>query len=184
MPASPSEDDADVAEPHVGPAAGQRHLPSALRFAQRLTGDADRAEDLVQESLVRVARRWATFRGEASFRTWFFRIVINVFRDRVGQSKLEPLPGDNTVEQLVDPRSPTPPEAAMAAELARRIAQEVSALPPRQREVLVLITYEGLSTREVAEVVGVSEGNVHSTLSAARARLKTRLAPYLRLAEK
>jgi RNA polymerase sigma-70 factor (ECF subfamily) len=58
------------------------HLPSALRFATRLTGDIDAAEEVVQEALVRVARSWKTFRGEARFQTWLFQIVINVFRSR------------------------------------------------------------------------------------------------------
>jgi len=60
----------------------------------------------------------------------------------------------------------------------------VSRLPPRQREVLVLIVFEKLSTSETAALVGISEQNVHATLSAARARLKQRLAPYLGYAEK
>jgi RNA polymerase sigma-70 factor, ECF subfamily len=155
------------------------HLPAALRFATRLTGDPDRAEDLLQDALVRAVRRWGTFRGEAAFRTWFFRIVINVFRDRAGSSSGDALSIDEGESNLIDAASAGPPEAAMAAELARLIAKEVSRLPPRQREVLVLIVYEGLSVREVADVVRISEGNVHSNLSAARARLKARLAPYL-----
>jgi RNA polymerase sigma-70 factor, ECF subfamily len=160
------------------------HLPAALRFATRLTGDADRGEELLQESLLHVVRRWASFRGEAEFRTWFFRIVINVFRDSLRGSPAGVLSIDENDAELVDPATVSPPEAAMAAELEQRIAQEVSRLPPRQREVLVLIVFEGLGAREVANIVGISEGNVHSTLSGARARLRTRLAPYLGSVEK
>jgi RNA polymerase sigma-70 factor (ECF subfamily) len=160
------------------------HLPAALRFATRLTGDPDRAEDLVQEALLRVVRRWTTFRGEAAFRTWFFRIVINVFRDRLRASPTEGIPIDENQTDLIDRTETGPPQTAMAAELAQLIAKEVSRLPSRQREVLVLIVFEGLSAREVAVIVGISEANVHSTLSAARTRLKTRLAPYLRSVEK
>ena len=155
------------------------HLPAALRFATRLTGDPHRAEELVQEALLRVVRRFTTFRGDAAFRTWLFRIVINVFRDRVGAARGEDVSLDESRQELTDPAATGPPEAAMAAELAELVAREVSRLPPRQREVLVLITFEGLSADEVAEVVGISGANVYSTLSAARARLKTRLAPYL-----
>ena len=155
------------------------HLPAALRFATRLTGDPDQAEELVQEALLRVVRKWTSFRGEAAFRTWFFRIVINVFRDRLSVLASERGPVEAPWEDLIDATDAGPPQAAMAAELAQLIAQEVSHLPPRQREVLVLIVYEGLSPPEVAGVVGISEGNVHSNLSAARTRLKTRLAPYL-----
>jgi RNA polymerase sigma-70 factor, ECF subfamily len=155
------------------------HLPAALRFATRLTGDPDRAEELVQDALVRAVRRWGTFRGEAAFRTWFFRIIINVFRDRAVSSSGEPLSIDENQSNLIDAATTGPPEAAMVAELSQLIAQEVSHLPPRQREVLVLIVYEGFSVREVADVVRISEGNVNSNLSAARVRLKARLARYL-----
>jgi RNA polymerase sigma-70 factor (ECF subfamily) len=155
------------------------HLPAALRFATRLTGDPHRAEELVQEALLRVVRRFATFRGDAAFRTWFFRIVINVFRDRLGAARADDISLDENRQDLIDPAGSGPPEAAMATELAELIAHEVSHLPPRQREVLILFTFESLSVGEVAEAVGISEANVYSTLSAARARLKTRLAPYL-----
>jgi RNA polymerase sigma-70 factor (ECF subfamily) len=160
------------------------HLPAALRFATRLTGDADRAEELVQQALLRVVRRFSSFRGESEFRTWLLRIVINVFRDGLRAASAQLPLADESPSDLVDRSVAEPSEAAMAAELGQRIAQEVSRLPARQREVLVLVTYEGLSIRETASVVGISEGNVHSTLSAARARLKVRLARYLRPAER
>lgn len=160
------------------------HLPAALRFATRLTGDPERAEELVQEALLRVVRSWATFRGEAAFRTWFFRIVINVFRDRLRALSTDEIQFDENQTDLIDLTDAGPPQAAMAEELGRLVAKEVSRLPPRQREVLVLIVFEGLSVREVAEVIHISEANVHSTLSAARTRLKTRLAPYLGSVEK
>jgi RNA polymerase sigma-70 factor (ECF subfamily) len=154
------------------------HLPAALRFATRLTGDASRAEEIVQDSLLRVVRRWSGFRGEAEFKTWFFRIIINVFRDRL-RGPAGPRSIDDSQADVADAKSAGPPEAAMAGEFERLIAQEVSGLPTRQREVLVLIVYERLAPREVANVVGISEANVYSTLSAARSRLKARLAAYM-----
>ena len=59
------------------------------------------------------------------------------------------------------------------------VAARVSALPPRQREVLVLITYEGLSPRAAADLLGISEASVYSSLHLARQRLRQELAPYL-----
>ncbi|MEX2118426.1 MAG: RNA polymerase sigma factor [Pirellulales bacterium] len=150
------------------------HLSGALRFATRLTGDADAAEEVVQEALAKVAGGWAAFRGEAAFRTWLFRIVLNVFRDRRRPPTVEPLADDLGDSRAIDPAS-----AAMAGELGTLIARHVSSLPARQREVLVLVAYEGFSTSEVAAAVGISEANVHSTLHAARNRLKRQLAAYL-----
>jgi len=130
------------------------HLPAALRFATRLSGDPQQAEEIVQEALLHVVRRFADFRQEATFRTWLFRIVINVFRDRLPTTHPAEVPLDDGRQETLNRPGTGPAEAAMAAELAERIAQEVSRLPPRQREVLVL-------------------------LSVARARLKSRLAPFL-----
>jgi RNA polymerase sigma-70 factor (ECF subfamily) len=153
----------------------REHLPAALRFAVRLTGSLDAAEDLTQDALLRASRGWKSFRGDSEFRTWLFRIVINVFRDRqsrgpVTQELTEGLAGTHEKEGPVD--------WAMAHELQGMIARHVSQLPPRQREVIVLSAYEGMSPREIAAVLEISEANVHATLYAARHRLRRQLEPY------
>jgi RNA polymerase sigma-70 factor (ECF subfamily) len=152
------------------------HLPAALRFVTRLTGDVDRAEDVLQESLVRVARSWKTFRREAEFRTWLFRIVINVFRSRSAESCNQPT---TLPEALVDRRAADPASGAQERELTELIAERVSALPERQREVMVLTSFEGFSVKETAALLDITEANVYSTLAVARARLSKELAPYL-----
>ena len=150
------------------------HLSEALRLAIRLTGDPDEAEEVVQEALVRVARSWESFRGEAQFRTWLFRIVVNAFRDWLaGRPVTETLADD-----VPDRRAGDPSTEAEAAELGRLIAARVSALPPRQREVVILTCYEGLSPPEAAEVLGISQANVHATLHVARQRLRRELARH------
>jgi RNA polymerase sigma-70 factor (ECF subfamily) len=152
-----------------------QHLPSALQFATRLTGTLDAAEDVLQEALVRVARSWKSFRKEAEFRTWLFRIVINVFRDRCAVPKR----ADGTLSiDVADKRGGDPAIEAQDVELGQLIAARVSDLPPRQREVMVLTAYEGLSAKEVGELLGISESNVYSTLGVARERLRKELAPY------
>jgi RNA polymerase sigma-70 factor (ECF subfamily) len=150
-------------------------LPRALRFAQRLTGDLDTAEEVVQDAMLRASKGWRSFRGESQFRTWLFRIVINCFRDRLARRRaIDRLPDDVDDTCQRDPGS-----AAMTRELGRIIAQHVSGLPPRQREILVLVTYENLAPREIARLLDITEANVHATLYAARRRLRQRLAPYL-----
>lgn len=151
------------------------HLPAALKFAVRLTGDPDHAEEIVQEALVRVSKGWKSFRGESQFRTWLLRIVINVFRDHFSKRTIQ----ESLSEDFADPKVNAPPTEALANELSQLIADCVSALPTRQREVLVLSSFEGLSPSEVAEVLRISEANVHATLHVARRRLKNDLAPYL-----
>jgi RNA polymerase sigma-70 factor (ECF subfamily) len=109
-------------------------------------------------------------------RTWLFQIVVHAFRDR-GRRRggTDSRPGDWVVE---DPRAPDPVELASTAERGRIVAQTVSRLPPRQREVLVLHVYEQLSIAEVSAMLGISETNVRAHLSYSRTRLKEWLAPY------
>jgi RNA polymerase sigma-70 factor, ECF subfamily len=152
------------------------HLPAALRFATRLTGSPGSAEDVVQDALVRVMRGWKAFRREAEFRTWFFRIVINVFRDRFRRAadSAEPL-----ATEIADARASDPATEVEHLELGQLIAARVSGLPPRQREVMVLTAFEGFSPKEVADLVGITVTNVHATLGVARERLRKELAAYL-----
>jgi RNA polymerase sigma-70 factor, ECF subfamily len=150
-------------------------LPAALRFAVRLTGRLDTAEEVVQEAMLAASRSWKTYRGEAQFRTWLLRIVVNTFRNQLARPV-----GPKTLEtDLVDVRQRSPSELAAAAELSENIARCVAELPLRQREVLVLAVYENLDATQIAEVLEMSIANVYSTLSLARAKLRCQLEPYL-----
>ncbi len=143
------------------------HLPSALRFARRLTGNSHHAEEVVQESLCRVLKRWRSFRGESSFATWLFQIVVNVDRDRRRRERrLEPIPTDEL------PSSDALPVAqAESNELHERIQAAIGQLPDRQREVSILCLGEGLTAGQAAEVLGITEANVHTCLHLARKRI-------------
>ena len=153
------------------------HLPMAMAFAVRLSGDVHAAEDLVQEALYRAARSWKSFAGRSSFKTWLFQIVVNVFRDQLPRSNQGR--AGKLSEDVVDGRSAGPIERASAGELGPLVSRLVSALPLRQREVLVLTAYEGLTPAEAAGVLGISETNARANLAHARERLKRQLAPYL-----
>ena len=150
------------------------HLACMLRLAIRLTGSVESAEDVVQEALLRVIQGWSTFHHQSSFKTWAFRIVLNVFSDWMSKDRKSP-----PLIDVPDARQFDPASCAMAEELGRYIAVRVSALPPRQREVLVLITYEGILPEEVAELLDMQVSNVYSMLYSARQRLRVELAPFL-----
>ena len=151
------------------------HLPGLMRFATRLTGSVVEAEDLTQEALLRIARSWPTYRRDAPFRSWAFRILVNVFHDSMRAKRHEE---DVPVETLVS-REDRPDQVAQNKELKRFVAQQVSGLPPRQREVMVLITYEGFSPQQIAELLSIDVTNVHATLHHARRRLRKSLEKYL-----
>lgn len=143
------------------------HLPAALRFALRLCGDADVAEDIVQEALCRVLSQWRSYREEAAFRTWMLRIVLNVDRDRRRRHRdTEELPPAE-----VDHRAVSPPEKAIAAELYGDIKAAIDALPSRQREAALLVLGEGLSSHEAAAVMQTSKANVQTCLHLARKQI-------------
>jgi RNA polymerase sigma-70 factor (ECF subfamily) len=150
------------------------HMEDALRLATRLCGSAERAEDIAQEALYRAARGWQAFRRESHFRTWLFRIVVNAFRDSLrGTRAWVPLPVE------MPGRGGDLVAAAEAKELEEIVGECIAALPPRQKEVVILRIVEELPASEVARILDVSEPNVHATLYAARQRLKQLLAPYL-----
>jgi RNA polymerase sigma-70 factor (ECF subfamily) len=153
-------------------------LPAAQRFAVRLTGDPAAAEDLLHDALVRAAVRWRTFRGDAAFKAWFFQIVVNAFRDGLRRSgrrrEVGPLDDDAPAIGCTDPAT-----FVAGEEIGAIVARHVSALPPRQREVLVLVAYEELTPGEAARVLGITESNARANLHFARDRLKRQLAKHL-----
>jgi RNA polymerase sigma-70 factor (ECF subfamily) len=151
------------------------HLPAAHRLAIRLCGDLDRAEELVQEAMLRASRSWDGFRGQSRFTTWLFQIVINVFRDQLRRKA----PAQSVPEDVHDRRAMHPSELLRGQELAELVAGHVSNLPPRQREVLVLIAYEQMPPAQVAQVLEISDQSVRTNLHLARQTLKKLLAPYL-----
>ena len=135
----------------------QRRL---LRSAYLLTGDLHRAEDLVQEALVKVALRWSKLRDESP--TAYARTVI--VRDNISwwrRSKNAPTP---TLDDLAEVS--TDPEAAMV------VRRALGRLTPKQRAVLVLRHFDDLSEADTAAALGVSVGTVKSQNSAALARLR------------
>jgi RNA polymerase sigma factor (sigma-70 family) len=154
------------------------HLPAAQRLAIRLTGRLDLAEDVVQNALERASRRWHTFRGESAFRTWLLQIVVNAFRDDLAKRKRRS--SDALEPETIDRRAANPAVIAEETELGRAVAQAVSNLPSRQREVMVLHTYEQLSDQQVATVLGIAPQNVRTTLHLARERLRKVLKAHLK----
>ena len=150
------------------------HLPDLLRFAQRLTGSLDQAEEVVQEALLRATGAWHQFRHDANPKSWLMKIVINTFRNYL-KNKQPNLPlNDWQIATECD----SPVAIAEQTELGEVIAQAIAKLPERQREVLVLISFEGISAKEVSALLELSVANVYSNLHYARENLQKQLAHY------
>jgi RNA polymerase sigma-70 factor (ECF subfamily) len=150
-------------------------------LARRMLTDPEEAADATQEVFMRVMRSVLGFRGEAAFGTWLHRVTVNVcltaLRRRTRQraqglvagSRAFGLPDD--MMPLAAPE-PGPDERAAIADLARRSERALAHLPEDARAVVVLRDIEGLSTAEVAELLGVSESVVKVRLHRAHARLR------------
>ena len=154
----------------------RERMPDLLGFLIRMTGCLHLAEDLAQETLLRALRHRDKFRGEASFKTWLYSIAVNVFRD-VHKSPKHKRAGLST-EPVTERDEPS--DNSMHKELKQQIAQHISSLPPRQREVLILMTYEGLDANRVSEILNVKPSNVYANLHHARETLKHKLKDYLK----
>jgi len=151
-----------------------RKLPRLLALATRMLGDAAEAEDVAQESLLRVWReapRWKP--GKARFDSWLHRVALNLCYDRLRRSRREDVVAD--VPEQPDGDS-LPDERLLAADAGTRIAAALQTLPLRQREAVVLQYYQELSNGEAAAVMEVSVEALESLLARARRRLRALLA--------
>lgn len=142
------------------------------RVALRILGHHDRADEAVQESLVRAWKGLARFRGESALRTWLIRIVVNVARTMM-RSRREG--GDPPDDRVVDPAEGTESRIAKK-QLRRRVRTAVAKLPPRQREVVWLKVFCELTHQEVASAMGITEGAAKAHLHQAVANLRRRMA--------
>lgn len=146
-----------------------RHLPAILAIAGRLLGDRAAAEDVAQETFLRVwqhAGRWRA--GEARFSTWLYRVAVNLCQDRLRRRREAPL------DAAPDPPSGAPgPEAALQRRsVAARVGAALATLPERQRTALVLSHYEELGNVEAAAVMEISVEALESLLARGRRRLR------------
>jgi RNA polymerase sigma-70 factor (ECF subfamily) len=181
----------------------ERHQSSMLRIARTHCPRRDAAEEVVQETWLAVFEGVGRFEGRSSVRTWIFSILANRAKTRgVRERRSVPVSslgdaGDDEDGPTVDPsrfasggRWPghwtKPPRAwqdrpddrALAGELRARIDAAVSALPPKQRDVITLRDVEGMSSDDVRNVLGLSETNQRVILHRARARVRRDLELY------
>ena len=144
----------------------RRHRDRIYRIALRMLGDRHDAEDIAQDVVIQVWTALAGFTGASSFTTWLYRIVVNRCLNQIRRSR--------STRPVLDG---DPPPAAGAEDMviarqrARAAMEAVAALPPDQRAVVVLHQLEGLSYREVAAVVNISEDAVRGRLHRARVSL-------------
>jgi RNA polymerase sigma-70 factor (ECF subfamily) len=153
-----------------------RHEAEIYRFGLRMCGDEEAAREVLQETLLAAFRHLSGFRGDASLSTWLYQIARSFcIKERRRERAEEPLDDEGDAAET----GPGPEAAAHARQIGAALAAGIAALPPEQREALVLRDVEGLSAEEAAEITGVEVGAHKSRLHRARLELRGHLATLL-----
>jgi RNA polymerase sigma-70 factor (ECF subfamily) len=181
VPRSESDENGEETELLARVAAGEseafrglvdRHLPTVLAIARRMLRDDAEAEDVAQDTMLRLWRNAAGLElGPHGVRPWLRRVASNLCIDRVRARR------NTTVVEEVPEESAPPSQVRHLAEreLGARVDAALQALPERQRLAITLFHYEGMSQIEVGGVLGISDEAVESLLARARRSLKVAL---------
>ena len=156
-----------------------RYREPIFRFAYRLLGSVEIAEDVTHDCFLSLIRKPGNFRPErASLKTYLYAAARNLamkhFRNQGRETGL-----DEVNEEPKDSPKRGPLRRLLDEELATQVREAVFSLPPLQREALILFEYEGLSLNEVAEVAGTDVGAIKARLYRAREGLRRILQPYM-----
>ena len=157
-----------------------RHQHGVCRFVARLIGTRD-SEDLGQEVFLRAYQALPRFRGEATFRTWLYRIARNLcfteLRKRGRRGELSPLANvdEDSHPLLENSAPPEPAEEITRADLSAHVRERVGALPVPYREVLTLFYLDEMRYEEIAMILDVPIGTVKTWIHRARLRLRDTL---------
>jgi RNA polymerase sigma-70 factor, ECF subfamily len=147
-------------------------LPRLRRFARGLTGSVTEADDLVQAACERALSRMEQFQEGTRFDSWMFRIVQTIWIDQLRARKVRKEDGEVDGERLGSDEAVRRVESRIALVEVRRA---VSRLPVEQRTALLLVTVEGMSYKEAAEIAKVPVGTIMSRLARARVALQAQL---------
>jgi RNA polymerase sigma-70 factor (ECF subfamily) len=184
----PKAEQAEAHRPPTPEKIFEDYAPRVYHLARRLLGNDADAEDVTQDVFVQVVRKLPTFRGEAEFSTWLYRVAVNAalaYRRKRALRQVAPLP-----EPLEDfavagnHRFPVrrwmsrPNHLALGREAHQLIEEAIAGLPEAYRDVYVLADVEELSNAEIADLLDLSVAAVKSRLHRARLLMRKALAPY------
>lgn len=164
-----------------------RYQKRTFRLVQRFVSNPEDASDLTQDAFIRAYQGLGDFKSQCQFYSWLYRITVNLCIDFLRKkSRSEVLlydsddSGELPMSNIADPRSESPAKAVENKELRAHIRKAVRRLPPKQRQIFILRHWNGLSLKDIAAVVGRSDGTVKAHLLHAHRNLRKHLRPYLR----
>jgi RNA polymerase sigma-70 factor (ECF subfamily) len=179
----------ETGDPSAFEALVRKHTAGALRVAERVVGRPDLAEDVVQETWARLAASARAFRGDCSFRTYFFTVLHNVSRTRRAQEARAtgdtmPMPADPGGEAAPEEPAfapagmtppPTPLDAAIRREEASTLEKSLASLSEDDREIIALVYLGEMQVKQAAEAIGLAHDAARARLHRALERLRTHL---------
>ena len=173
----------------------EKYKRMVYRVAIKITKNHEDANDVVQETFLKVYKSLNKFRMESSFETWLYRIVVNLSLNAVKRRKRRrelPIDGfykkkttngfiasEESVADKLKSQDDDPYIRVERKELRQAVTQAVDSLPPKQKVVIILYEFEGLKHSEIASILECSVGTVRSRLHYARKRLRELLEPYI-----
>lgn len=165
----------------------EKYKRLVYRVAIQITRNHEDANDVMQDTFLKVYESIHTFRKDAAFETWLYRIVVNHAMNLVKRRERRresPLSATSEMEIHPDLRrtadlANNPHLDAERRERQRWVTEAVNRLPTKQRTVVILHEFEGLTHPEIASILNCSEGTVRSRLHYARQKLRDLLKPYM-----
>lgn len=158
----------------------RRHETEVFRLAFSILQDSHEAHEATQDAFIAALNALSGYREKSSFKAWLLTIALNVGRSRLRKRKvLERLRNTLTaIFRVETQRQDSPEDAVLQTEKESVIWNALNELDERHRTVMVLRYFQDLPTTEIAEVLAISEGTVHSRLHTARERLRAALASF------
>ena len=154
-----------------------RHKDGLVNYLTSLTRSRDRAEELAQESFLRLYQHSARYREQGQFVPFLFRIATNLLRSEERRARRWRLLSMKFSSNGHDP-GPTPQARLLKKEASEHVTRALAELPLKYRSPLVLREIEGWSYRDIASALGCGEGSVKSRINRGRTRLRHLLGPY------
>lgn len=158
----------------------ERHGRTVYRLAYRMTGRPDDADDVVQETMLRVYQRLSTFERRASFTTWLHRIAVRCALDLIDSRQRRREQQDAEENPMLERTADTealPERRALSAEVRECVARALGCLTASEHSAFVLRHCEGLSIREIGTALGTNENAAKNTIFRAVRKLRDHLEP-------